>query len=80
MSVTLDFIITISAVIIFLICLNLAICPFLIYFFPDLVFNNSATNALCYLSDNQIASDHDYYFQNTGTSFSQTRGKYKTTN
>ena len=69
--VILDFIITISAIIIFLIYLNLVICPFLIYFFSDLVFNNLNTNTLCQLSDNQAAS---YYSQNPGPDL---RGNYQ---
>lgn len=69
--VILDFIITISAIIIFLIYLNLVICPFLIYFFSDLVFNNLNTNTLCQLSDNQAASNYGSYSQNTGPDFTQ---------
>lgn len=69
--IILDFIITISAIIIFLIYLNLVICPFLIYFFSDLLFNNLNTNTLCQLSDNQPASYYGSYSQNPGPDFTQ---------
>lgn len=68
--VILDFVITISAVITFIICLNLAVCPFLIYFLPDLLLNNLSTNGLCYISDNQVASNYASYSQNEDPGFS----------
>ena len=67
--VILDLTIVVSTIIIFLICLNLIVCPFFIYIFFDIVVNNLDINIVCSLNDN--VSSHSSYFQDLGINSSQ---------